>query len=255
MLPTVIAVERPPGGGTDSRLRWASNHGRTLGSGEVVLGAILAQRLGVAQIDLRPEITVAGSRPVVVGVLTSSRYGTATGSAFVSTTTDVATDTSENPVGVSNPFVETAPGAARGIADKLSRTIDPYGATSITMDPVVRADAYRGQLEANVATSLSNVSARTAEFGVRRAFGARRSELVFLVVGESTILGVLGAALGVVAGFLAIMVVTIAARWQPVFDLRLLLIGLLGAVVFGTAGGLAPAIAAGRTQPADAVRS
>lgn len=267
----VIQVDQAPGRGTDSTVRWAATDDETLGSGEVVLGAVLADRLGVAQVDLQPEITVAGSRLVVVGLLTSSRSGNAAGAAFVATTTELALP----PAVVSSLFVETVPGAARGIADQLARTVDPYATTTITLDPVVRADAYRGQLEASVSASLSvlsavaslagliavifvnilNVSARTAEFGVRRAFGARRSELVSLVVGESTILGVLGAALGVVAGFLAIMIVTIVARWQPVFDLRLLLIGLVGAVVFGTAGGLAPAIAAGRIQPADAVRS
>jgi macrolide transport system ATP-binding/permease protein len=51
------------------------------------------------------------------------------------------------------------------------------------------------------------------------------------------------------------MVVTALARWQPVFDVRLLLVPLLGALVFGTLGGLPPAVAAGRIQPADAVRS
>ena len=145
----------------------------------------------------------------------------------------------------------------------------------MSISPVLRPDAYRGELEASVARSLQvmsvvaslagllaivcvnllNVSSRTAEFGVRRAFGARRSELVSLVIGESTIVGIMGAVLGLFVGFVAIMTVTILARWHPVFDLRLLLVGLGAAVLFGVVGGIAPSIAAGRVEPAEAVRS
>jgi macrolide transport system ATP-binding/permease protein len=46
-----------------------------------------------------------------------------------------------------------------------------------------------------------------------------------------------------------------APAGQSIFDLRLVLIPLLGALVFGTPGGRPPAIAAGRIQPADALRS
>lgn len=267
----LVEVQATPGSATDSRITWAADSDHTLDDGEIVLGSVLAERLGVSQPDLNPEITIAGQRLRVVGILTASRSGTAKGSAFV---TAAATD-GLTPSLSAQLFVETVPGAARIVADRLQNVADPYRTTQMVIDPVLEADSYRGQLEDSVSASLQvlavvaalaglvavvfvnilSVGARTAEFGVRRAFGAHRSELVSLVVGESTLLGLLGAALGLALGFLAVMVVTALARWQPVFDVRLLLVPLLGALVFGTLGGLPPAVAAGRIQPADAVRS
>ena len=93
------------------------------------------------------------------------------------------------------------------------------------------------------------------EFGVRRAFGARRKNIVTLVIGECVSLGFIGAIVGLAVGFAAIMTVTAVAKWQPVFDPQLLIVPLAGAILFGTLGSIPPAIAAGRIEPADAVRA
>lgn len=267
----LVEVDVTPGAATDSTVIWAARDDHVLEDGEVLLGEVLAERLGVAQIDLNPEVVVHGHRLRVVGILTSSRSGTATGSAFVTAGSTVGLD----PAVTGWLYVETVPGAARGVADRLPGLADPYETMRMSIDPVLEADSYRGQLQERVSASLLalavvaslaglggvvfvnilSVSARTAEFGVRRAFGARRDEVVSLVVGECTVLGLLGAVLGLAIGFLSVMVVTAVAHWQPVFDLRLLLVPVVGALVFGTLGGVPPAIAAGRIEPADAVRS
>ncbi|MGY6500458.1 MAG: ABC transporter ATP-binding protein/permease [Acidimicrobiales bacterium] len=266
-----VVAEGDPFTATGSSVRWAPNVDEILDPGEAVIGEALAERLGLAQIDLQPELAVNGRTLRVVGVLTSSRVGAASGSVFVSP---------ETPTGLGDElsgelYVVTESGAARGVADRLADLADPFRTAEMSISPVLRPDAYRGELEASVARSLQvmsvvaslagllaivcvnllNVSSRTAEFGVRRAFGARRSELVSLVIGESTIVGIMGAVLGLFVGFVAIMTVTILARWHPVFDLRLLLVGLGAAVLFGVVGGIAPSIAAGRVEPAEAVRS
>ncbi|MGW6003563.1 ABC transporter ATP-binding protein/permease [Oerskovia enterophila] len=267
----LVEVDEAPGPITDTAVTWAPGDDRVLSEGEVLLGADLARRLGVAQLDVSPEITVQGHPLRVVGLVTASRSGTATGSAFVGpgATGDLAASLS------SELFVETVPGAARNVADRLHDLADPFQTTRMTIHPVLEPNAFRGELQDSVSASLQvlavvaalaglvgvvfvnllSVSSRTAELGVRRAFGARRSELVTLVVGECTALAVLGAVVGLAVGFVAIMVVTAAARWQPMFDERLLLVPLAGALVFGLLGGLPPAIAAGRIEPADAVRS
>ncbi len=267
----LVEVDTAPGVATDSAITWAAGDDRALEDGEVLLGAALAQRLGVAQLDLSPEVVVHGARLRVVGVLTGSRSGTATGAAFVTGGSTEGLDASLS----GELFVETLPGAARNVADRLPGLADPYQTMRMSIDPVLEADAYRGRLEASVSTSLLvlavvaslaglvgvvfvnilSVSSRTAEFGVRRAFGAPRREVVSLVVGECAVLGLIGAALGLAGGFVAVMIVTAAARWQPVFDPRLLLVPLFGALLFGTLGGVPPAIAAGRIELADAVRS
>lgn len=267
----LVEVDEAPGAITDTAVTWAPGEDRVLAEDEVLLGTDLARRLGVAQLDVSPEITVQGAPLRVVGLVTASRSGTATGSAFVGpgATGDLAASLS------SELFVETVPGAARNVADRLHDLADPFQTTRMTIHPVLEPNAFRGELQDSVSASLQvlavvaalaglvgvvfvnllSVSSRTAELGVRRAFGARRSELVTLVVGECTALAVLGAVVGLAVGFVAIMVVTAAARWQPMFDERLLLVPLAGALVFGLLGGLPPAIAAGRIEPADAVRS
>lgn len=267
----LVQVDAAPGATTDSVITWGAADDAALADGEVLLGAVLAQRLGISQIDLSPEVTVQGVRLRVAGILESSRSGTATGSAFVTANT-----ASSLPAPLSAElFIQTQPGAARGIADRLQALVDPYETMRISIDPVLEADAYRGQLQDSVAASLQvlavvaslagliavvfvnilGVGSRTAEFGVRRAFGASRTELVALVVGEGVVLAVIGAVIGLATGFVSIMAVTAVAHWQPVFDPQLLLIPLAGALAFGTLGGLPPAVTAGRIEPADAVRT
>ncbi|MFI2754766.1 ATP-binding cassette domain-containing protein [Cellulomonas sp. P22] len=265
----LVQVAAAPGPTTDSAITWAAGGDDALNAGEILLGEALAERLGITQLDVSPEVTVEGVPLRVAGFLTASRSGTATGSAFVTEASAL------EPSASADLFVQTVPGAARNVADRLQVLVDPYQTMRMTIDPVLKADAYRGQLQDSVAASLQvlavvaslaglaavvfvnilSVNTRTAEFGVRRAFGASRSELVALVMGEGAVLGFIGAGLGLAVGFIAVMAVTLTAHWQPVFDLRLLLVPLAGALVFGTLGGVPPAIAAGRIQPADAVRS
>lgn len=267
----LIQVDSAPGMASASTIRWAPTDNGTLDDGEAVLGTVLAKRLGVAQIDMQPEVVIGGVRLRVVGVLEESRAPQAVASAFVLPS---ATQ-SFTPSLQATIYVQTDPGAARPVADRIKLLVDPYlTATKWAVDPVVTADAYRGQLEDGVASALLvlavvaslaglvavvfvnilSVGARTAEFGVRRALGATRGELIGLVVGESAVLGIAGAICGLALGFVVVMVVTAVARWQPVFDPRLLIIPCLGALSFATLGGVPPAISAGRIHPADAVR-
>ncbi|WP_448070456.1 ABC transporter ATP-binding protein/permease [Georgenia yuyongxinii] len=267
----VARTTTSPSSASDSNITWADGHSDVIGPGEVVLGETLAERLSVTQIDLAPEVTLAGYPMRVVGILTASREGSSTGSAFIS---DDAGPTLPPPThGV--VMAQTAPGAARMVADRMPTLLDPYGQVRVSVDPVLNPDTYREQLQGGISVALQvlavvaslaglvgvifvnllGVTARTAEFGVRRAFGATRGENIALVMGEGLVLALVGAVFGLAVGITAIMAVTAAARWQPVFDPALLLVPLGAALAFGLLAGLPPAIAAGRIQPADAVRT
>lgn len=270
-LAEVDAVDPAPGRATDSVVAWAGGGDQVLDPGEVVLGHALAARLGVTQTDVSPEITLQGRRLRVTGILTSSRVGTAAGAAFVAPGSVPGLPPSLTTV----LHARTQPGAARQLADQVALIADPFAERTATVDPVLDADAYRGRLESSVSVALTvlavvaslagfagvvmvnvlAVTSRVPELGLRRALGSRRNELVALVVGECTVLGALGAAAGLALGFTAVMVATAVARWQPVFDPRLLLVPLAAAVVFGAGAGLLPAVVAARVQPADAVRA
>jgi macrolide transport system ATP-binding/permease protein len=267
---SVVSVTGDQFVATRTDVDWATQRHR-LAPGEVIIGKLLAKRLHVGQIDLMPEIEVAGDRYRVVGLITDSKITLALGAAFVGPSYGPGLGAAPS----GEVSVTTAPGAAHGVAENLTKLVDPFDTSDLTVNPVLRADTYRESLQSGISASLGilsmvavvagliavaainvlNVGARTAEFGVRRAFGSTRGEIAMLVIGETTLLSAIGSLLGVSIGFSAIMIVTAAARWSPVFDQRLVLAGIAGAAVFGLIGGLAPAISASRVEPAEAVRS
>jgi len=268
---SVIEVKDVPGMITESKIEWAASTQPKLDSGEVILGHLLAKRLEITQPDLMPEVSIGDQNLRVVGVLMHSRSGIAPGQAFVNTETGETLGATQS----NTLYVKTVSGGAQNLAHNLRALIDPYEQAMVSVEPVLQPDSYRGELQDSVAASLIvlaavaslaglgavilvnvlSVNSRIAEFGVRRAFGARRRELVNLVVGECTLLGLMGSIVGLALGFIAIMIITTIARWQPIFNPTLLLIPLAGAVLFGTLGSIPPAVTASRIEPADAVRS
>lgn len=76
-----------------------------------------------------------------------------------------------------------------------------------------------------------------------------------MLVAESMLLGVLGGLVGVVLGMSAILAVTLARQWTPVFDVRLALLALGGGVAIACLGAIAGAVRAGAVLPNAALRS
>ncbi|QAY62801.1 ABC transporter ATP-binding protein/permease [Xylanimonas allomyrinae] len=267
----VVTTAATPGAASGTTIAWAPHTEHRLTSGEALVGSALARRLGLASIDAGPEITVAGQRLRVVGLLDSERTGTAAGTIFVS---DDALSHLSGSLSATL-FVTTVPGGARQVADVLKPLADPFGQARIDIDPVLGPEAFAGALTDSVGVSLQvlavvaalaglgtvvfvnllGITSRRAELGVRRAFGARRGEIAVIVASECAARSLLGAVIGLLVGLVAILAVTITARWEPVFDLRLLSVPLAGALFFGLVGGVAPAVHAARIEPADAVRS
>ncbi|ACZ29069.1 ABC transporter related protein [Xylanimonas cellulosilytica DSM 15894] len=267
----VVETTKTPDKTTGSTIVWAAGAGPELGPGDAILGTGLARRIGLGPIDAGAEVTVAGQRLRVVGLMESTRSGTAAGNAFVAAGSVAALPGSRN----ATLYVTTAPGAARQVAERLAPLADPFRQTVMEIDPVLGAEAFAGALTESVGASLQvlavvaafaglgtvvfvnllGITSRTAELGVRRAFGAKRLETAAMVASECAARSFTGAIIGLVVGLTAILAVTITARWEPVLDLRLLAVPLLGALVFGLVGAIAPAIHAARVEPADAVRS
>jgi putative ABC transport system permease protein len=99
---------------------------------------------------------------------------------------------------------------------------------------------------------LVSVSERTREIGIRKAVGAKTSDILSQFVVESVLLsaggGVLGVALGVAVGL-------IARRWVPV-DITAwsILLAFLFSAVVGLFFGVYPAYQASRLDPIEALR-
>jgi putative ABC transport system permease protein len=105
-------------------------------------------------------------------------------------------------------------------------------------------------------TMLMSVMERTSEFGILRANGWTRGEVMRLVMSESAVIGLAGGILGTILGLIA------AAVANRVFPDRLHLHVSVGLALFafvmstllGVFGGLYPAWKAARLSPMDAIR-
>lgn len=102
---------------------------------------------------------------------------------------------------------------------------------------------------------LASVAERTQEVGVRRAFGARRDEIMVQFACEAATLCVAGAAAGVPLGAAMSGVVTLAAGWPISISAWAVLLALLLATTVGLVFGIYPAKVAASIQPIDALRA
>ena len=105
--------------------------------------------------------------------------------------------------------------------------------------------------------NLSRVFERASEIGVRRAFGATRSQLVGQFVVENVALTLVG---GVIAAVLAALVLAAITASGVIpharlgVNLRVLSMGLIATLVFGLLSGVVPAWRMSRLHPVEALR-
>ena len=101
---------------------------------------------------------------------------------------------------------------------------------------------------------LATVMERTREIGVRRATGARRSDILRQFLTESILISVGGGILGVGFGFLLSWLIATAANWNTIVTTASVLIAFGVSVAVGVIFGIYPAIKASRINPIDALR-
>jgi putative ABC transport system permease protein len=106
-------------------------------------------------------------------------------------------------------------------------------------------------------TMLMSITERTSEFGILIANGWSRSNIVQLVLLESTILGIISGVTGIGIGWVAVKVVDrmLDLTIQSATPLSLLSYCFLVAVFIGILGGVYPAYRAAKKHPIDAIRS
>ena len=107
-----------------------------------------------------------------------------------------------------------------------------------------------------VNTMLMSVSERIIEFGILKANGWGRGDVLRLICSESLILGVVGGVLGAAVGWAATVALNAAFpdRLNLYAGPGLLSFAVVFSSVVGTLGGLYPALWAMRMQPMDAIR-
>jgi putative ABC transport system permease protein len=101
---------------------------------------------------------------------------------------------------------------------------------------------------------LVSVTERTREIGIRKALGARRSDVLLQFLIESSTMALIGGAMGVMAGIFIAKVVTLAIGMPSVIKLWAVAAGLLVSGSVGIFFGVYPARRAARLDPITALR-
>jgi putative ABC transport system permease protein len=101
---------------------------------------------------------------------------------------------------------------------------------------------------------LVAVAERTHEIGIRKALGARRSDILSQFLAESTTLAVIGAAVGILAGFGLAELIAAVSPLPAAVALWSVVVGVLVGATVGIISGVYPATRAARLDPIAALR-
>ena len=101
---------------------------------------------------------------------------------------------------------------------------------------------------------LASVSERTREIGLRRAVGAKQSDIVRQFVVEATTISFAGGSVGVVFGFLMSRLIAWLAGWSTIVAASSIALAFFVSISVGLVFGIYPAMKASRLDPVDAIR-
>ncbi len=101
---------------------------------------------------------------------------------------------------------------------------------------------------------LATVMERTREIGIRRATGARRSDIVRQFLSESVLISVGGGLLGIGFGLGLSWLIARTAEWKTIVTPASVIIAFSVSVAVGVVFGIYPAMKASRIDPIEALR-
>jgi putative ABC transport system permease protein len=240
----------------------------------VMLSKSLARQLGIARIG-SPTFVFLGDAPLlVVGI-----YSGALREPQVLLGAIVTVRTAEMLYGTNAAVeprivVETRVGSANVVAEQLSVALRPDHPAALLAVSPPNSTFLRRSIDADVQRllvmlgivllaigllSIANgmlvaVLERVPEVGLRRALGARRSDIAAQFLWEGATIGTVGGFLGFAFGVIAIVTLSAAYGWTPTVDLYTIAPMVIAGTITGVVASVYPAWKAASTPPVRALQ-
>jgi putative ABC transport system permease protein len=245
----------------------------------VVLGAAAARALGISTLTPRTQVYIApsggrgGRYAVVLGVLAPVPLAPELDTGVLLGTA-AATELFGYDGNPSRIYLRADPDQVTAVWPLLAATTNPANPGQVTVGRpsdllLARASAYTaltglaiglgavamligGVGVANV--MIVSVTERSTEIGIRRALGATRATIAMIFLAEATMLCLLGAVVGALAGIAITIGYTTYAGALMVLPITPLATAVGAAVLVGLIAGSYPAMHAARLSPTEAFR-
>lgn len=237
-----------------------------------VLGARLAERMGINRVDSQPSVFVAGVAYAVVAIVDGMERRSELLDAVIIPIGSARADFGLEAASALD--IRITVGAGPQVAEQAVIALQPDDPESLeARAPAGSSDLSQSvQSDVNVVflilgviallagglgianVTLLSVMERIGEIGLRRALGATRRQIGAQFTVESIVIGFIGGLIGSSLGVVAVIIVAAVQGWTPVTDPLVAMAGAaLGAVV-GWGAGWYPARRAARIEPVAALR-
>jgi putative ABC transport system permease protein len=101
---------------------------------------------------------------------------------------------------------------------------------------------------------LASILERTREIGVRRAVGARQSDIIRQFVVEAMLISFVGGSFGIVFGVIMSRLIAWLAGWSTIVTASSIILAFVVSITVGLVFGIYPAVKAARLDPVEAIR-